>query len=64
MSTQFKYVLSGIDVFTKSFRIPFKNGYADTVARELVKVFLQHSYIPETMLSDLGTNFISELISE
>ena len=64
-SSQFKYVLSGIDVFTKYlFVVPLSNGYADTVARELVKVFFQHSYIPQTILSDLGTNFTSELMSE
>ena len=64
-SSQYKYVLSGIDVFTKYlFAITLTNGYADTVARELVKVFFQHSYIPQTILSDLGTNFISELMSE
>ena len=63
-SWQFKYVLSGIDVFTKYlFAVPLTNGYADTVARELVKVFFQHSYIPQTILSDLGTNFTSELMS-
>ena len=64
-SSQYKYVLSGIDVFTKYlFAVPLTNGYADTVARELVKMFFQHSYIPQTILSDLGTNFTSELMSE
>ena len=64
-STQFKYVLSGIDVFTKYlFAVHLTNGYAETVARELVKVFFQHSYIPQTILSDLGTSFTSELMSE
>ena len=64
-SSQYKYVLSGIDVFTKYlFAVPLTNGYADTVAKELVKVFFQHSYIPQTILSDLGTNFTSELMSE
>ena len=46
------------------FAVPLTNGYAYTVARELVKVFFQHSYIPQTILSDLGTNFNSELMSE
>ena len=47
-SSQYKYVLRGIDVFTKYlFAVPLTNGYADTVARELVKVFFQHSYIPQ-----------------
>ena len=65
MSSQFKYVLSGIDIFTKYlFVVPLTNGYADTVAREQVKVSFQHSYIPQTILSDLGTNFTSELMSE
>ena len=64
-SSQYKYVLSGIDVFTKyRFAVPLTNGYADTEARALVKVFFQHSYIPQTVLSDLGTNFTSELMSE
>ena len=56
---QFKYVLKGIDVFTKYlFAVPVTNGCGDTVARELVKVFFQHSYIPQTILSDLGTNLL------
>ena len=64
-SSQFKYVLSGIDVFTKYlFAVPLTNGYADTGARELVKVFFQHSYIPQTILSNLEKNFTSELMSE
>ena len=64
-STQFKYVLSGIDVCTKNlFAVPLANVFADTVARQLVMVFLQHNYIPKTILSDLGTNFTSELMSE
>ena len=64
-SSQFKYVLSGKDVFTKYlFAVPLTNEYANTVARELVKVFFQHSHIPQTILSDLGTNFTSELMSE
>ena len=61
----FKYVLSGIDVFTKYlFAVPLTNGSADTVARELVKIFFQHSYLPKTLLSDLGTTFTSSLMAE
>ena len=40
----FKYVLSGIDVFSMFlFAVPLTDGSADTVAREMVKIFLQHS---------------------
>ena len=64
-SSQFKYVLSGTDVFTKYlFAVRLASGYADTVAREIIKVFFQHSYNPQTILSDLGTNFTSELMSK
>ena len=61
----YKFVLSGIDVFTKySFAVPLTNGSADAVARELVKIFFQHSYLPSTLLSDLGTSFTSKLMAE
>ena len=46
------------------FSVPLTIGYADTVARELGKVFFRHRYIPHTIVSDLGTNFTSELMSE
>ena len=61
----YKFVLTGIDVFTKYlFSVPLINGSADTVARELVKICFQHSYLPSTLLSDLGTNFTSKLMAE
>ena len=64
-SPVYKYVLSGIDVFSKFlFAVPLTNASADTVARELVKIFFNHSYIPETILSDLGTTFTSSLLHE
>ena len=64
-SPVYKYMLSGIDVFSKFlFAVPLSNASADTVARELVKIFFNHSYIPETILSDLGTTFTSSLLHE
>ena len=61
----YKFVLGGIDMFTKYlFAVPLTKDSADTVARELVKIFFQHSYLPSTLLSDLGTNFTSKLMAE
>ena len=61
----YKFVLSGIDVFTKYlFAVPLTNCRADTVARELVKISFRDSYLPSTLLSDLGTNFTSKLMAE
>ena len=59
------FIQASLNISLVSLKIDsLTNGYADTVARELVKVFLQHSYIPQTILSDLGTNFSSELMSD
>ena len=46
------------------FAVPSQNEYATTLTRELMKSFVQHSYLPETTLNDLGTTFTSELMSE
>ena len=60
-----RYVLTAIDVFTKYlFAVPLKNVRADTIAPELTSTFLRHSYLPKTILSDLGTSFVSELLHE
>ena len=64
-SPVYKYVLSGIDVFSKYlFAVPLTSAHAGTVAKALVSIFFQHSYIPTKILSDLGTSFVAELIHE
>ena len=64
-SPLYRYVLTGIDVFTKYlFAVPLTNGRSETVARELTSIFFRHSYLPKTILSDLGTTFVSELMHE
>ena len=64
-SPLYHYVLTGIDVFTKFlFAVPLTNGPSGTVARELASIFFRHSYFPKTILSYLGTTFVSELMHE
>ena len=64
-SPVYKFVLTGIDLFSKYlFAAPMTNTSADTVARELTKVFFTHSYVPKRILSDLGSVFTSKLIHE
>ena len=61
----YKYVLSGIDIFSKYlFAVPLTSAHEGTVAKALVSIFFQHSYIPTKILSDLGTSFVAELIHE
>ena len=53
------YVLTAIDVFTKYLlAVPLTNVRADTIAREITSIFFRHSYLPKTILSDLGTSFV------
>ena len=60
-----RYVLTAIDVFTEYlFAVPLTNVRAETLARELASIFFRHSYLPKTILSDLGTSFVSELLHE
>ena len=64
-SPLYRYVLTGIDVFTKYlFAVPLTNGRSETVARELTSIFFRHSYLPKTILSDLDTTFVSDLMHE
>ena len=64
-SPVYKYVLSGIDAFSKYlFAVPLTSAHAGTVAKALVSIFFQHIYIPTKILSDLGTSFVAELIHE
>ena len=57
-----KYLLTFQDLLTKySKAIPISNQEANTVSKEFVtKIVLEHG-IPEKILTDQGTNFLSEI---
>ena len=64
-SHNFKYILTAIDVFSRYlFAIPMTNQGAETTAKNLVSIFMRHSYLPKVILSDLGTAFTSNLLAE
>ena len=64
-SPLYKYVLTGIDVFSKYlFAVPLTTVNAQKLAHELSSIFFEHSYIPKTIVSDLGTSLVSELMHE
>ena len=61
----YKYALTAIDDFSKYlFAVPLSSISAENVAKALVSIFLKHSYIPKTILADLGTGFTSKLMHE
>ena len=60
-----RYVLTASDVFTKYlFAVPLTNVRADTIARELTSICLRYSYLPKTILSDVGPSFVFDLFHE
>ena len=64
-SYPYRYILTGIDVFTKYlFATPLTTASARSVATALVSMFFKHSYLPETIVCDLGTVFTSKLFEE
>ena len=64
-TTPYKYVLTAIDVLSKYlFAVPLTTMSASTVASALVSILFNHSYIPKEIMSDLGTQFVSELLHE
>ena len=46
------------------FAVPLMKGDADLEAKALTSIFFRHSYIPSTIICDLGTAIISELLVE
>ena len=61
----YKFILTAIDVFSKyMFAVPLRSASAESVAKALFEIFMKHSYLPTTILSDLGTNFTSKLMKE
>ena len=64
-SSIYKNVLSGVDVFSKYlFAIPLTSAHAGITAKALISMFFQRSYIPKTILLDLGTSFVANLLHE
>ena len=64
-SAGYKYILTAIDVFSRYlFAVPMKTQSAEETARALGGIFLAHSYIPETIVTDQGSNFTSKMIKE
>jgi hypothetical protein len=59
-----KYILAVCDHYTKWAKLyGLKEISAPTVAKFLVEFFMSHG-IPEAVLSDRGTNFLSHVITE
>ena len=61
----FTHILTAKDVFSKYlFAIPLRNASAPNVAKQLFHLFMRNSYIPKTVLSDMGTAFTAKIMTE
>ena len=61
----FTHILTAMDVFTKyMFAVPIVRADAGTVARVLRGIFMKHCYLPQVILSDMGSVFTSRLMKE
>ena len=61
----FTQVLTAVDVFTKYiFAIPLRRITAQNIVNALTTIFLRHSYVPEILLTDKGTQLTAELMQE
>ena len=58
----FNHILTTKDTFTKYlFATPLRNASAPNVAQQLFNMFMKTTYIPKTILSDMGTAFTSKV---
>ena len=54
-----------MDVFSRYlFAYPTSNQDAKTIAKVLINIMTKHAYLPTTLLSDIGTTFMSHVIKE
>ena len=61
----FTHILTARYVFPKYlFAIPLRNTSAPNVAKQLFHLFMRTSYIPKTVLSDMGTAFTAKVMTE
>ena len=61
----FTRILTAKDVFSKYlFGIPLRNASAPKVAKQFLHLFMRTSYIPNTVLFDMGTAFTAKVMTE
>ena len=64
-SNGFTHILTAVDVFSRYlFADPLKRPDTFSVVRGLLSIFTKHAYVPKHILTDKGTAFTAELLSE
>ena len=64
-SNGFTHNLTALDVFSRYlFAVLLKRPDTNSVVRGLLSIFTKHAYVPKHILTDKGTAFTAELLSE
>ena len=64
-SNSFTHILTAVDVFSRYlFAVPLKKPDTHSVAKGLLSIFTRHAYVPKHILTDKGTAFTAELLTE
>ena len=64
-SNGFTHILTAVDVFSRYlFAVPLKRPDTHSVVRGLLSIFTKHAYVPKHILTDKGTAFTAELLTE
>ena len=64
-SNGFTHILTAVDVFSRYlFAVPLKRPDTPSVVRGLLSILTKHVYVPKQILTDKGTAFTAELLSE
>ena len=55
----FTNIVTAMDVFSRYlFAYPTSNQDATTIAKVLINIITKHTYLPTTLISDKGTDFM------
>ena len=61
----YENIVTAMDVFSRYlFAYPTSNQDAKTIAKVLINIMTKHDYLPTTLISDKGTEFMSQVIKE
>ena len=61
----YENIVAAVDVFSRLiFAYPTSNRDAKAVAKVLFNFMTKHAYLPTTLISDKGTDFMSHVIKE
>ena len=64
-SNGFTHILTAVDVLSRYlFAVPFKRPDTHSVVTGLLSIFTKHAYVPKHILTDKGTVFTAEILTE